>query len=164
MIYLASYKANKNGILGSLSKSMDRAEFTHSEVCRGNPLLSEVECIAASAVDGGVRTKVMRLSAAKWEVLPMPWVTEVELSDWMTENVGAQHDGGSAWRAVAPWMHREHAERWSNAEAAADIAGFEQPWRLTSQSLHVLTLTLLKRYYTELYRLHQIENQAGSKP
>ena len=73
-IYLASYTGTQPGWHGIFNRGirwLTRSRFSHTEVCIGNPLEGRVWCISSSGVDGGVRAKMMQLSADRWEVLPM---------------------------------------------------------------------------------------------
>lgn len=64
-VYLASYKARRKGWQGVFNKGVQwltKSQYSHSELCLGDPFENLVACISASGVDGGVRSKLMQLN------------------------------------------------------------------------------------------------------
>ena len=95
MIYLASYKSIRPGVYGITNRLIrygTRSIYSHSELCIGNPFESQVLCVSASGVDGGVRGKVMQLNPDSWDILPLPWVSEQRVLDVLEEEDDCGYD------------------------------------------------------------------------
>lgn len=85
-IYLALYKGRRDGsgwrvwcarATDWLTRILTRGQYSHAEIAvREHPQASVYTCYSASIRDKGVRRKVMPLSAAKWDLIPLPSTPE----------------------------------------------------------------------------------------
>ena len=85
-IYLALYRGRRNGsgwrvwcarATDWLTRALTRGQYSHCEIAvREHPHASVYTCYSASIRDGGVRTKVMPLPEAKWDLIPLPSTLE----------------------------------------------------------------------------------------
>jgi hypothetical protein len=141
VIYLASYKSTQSGWHGWINRGIrwvTRSIYSHSEICVGNPHEGAVWCVSSSGSEGGVRGKVMKLSAERWDVLPMPWVTPKDLDDFYQANKGSGYDYLGTARFLLPWLFGPSANRWFCTEVVAAIAGFKEPWRFSPADFHIV--------------------------
>ena len=140
-VYLASYKSTHTGLSGLMNRGVrfvTRSQYSHSEICIGNPFESEVWCISASGVDGGVRAKRMQLNPDKWDILPLPHVSEEDATQFLSRNEGDGYDYAGVARFLFPWAIGPSAKRWFCSEAAAAIVGLNEPWRFSPADLHIV--------------------------
>jgi hypothetical protein len=140
-IYLASYTGKQKGIAGIFNigiKWLTRSRFSHTEICIGNPFEAAVPCLSSSGVDGGVRMKGMKLSPEKWEILPMPWVTEEQVQQFLAEHKGTGYDWAGVVRFVFPWLRAQSKRRWFCTECVAAIAGYPDAWRFSPADFHII--------------------------
>lgn len=141
MIYLASYKSTQKGWQGIFNKGirwLTKSQYSHTEICIGNPFELPVPCISSSGVDGGVRSKTMQISPEKWDILPMPEVTEKDIQDFLSQHKNTGYDFVGAARFLLPFALREHPKKWFCTEAVAAIAGYQDPWRFSPADFHVI--------------------------
>jgi len=87
-IYLALYKGRRDGtgwrvwaarFTDGLTRVLTRGRYSHCEIAVRLPETAagqEYECYSASIRDGGVRTKIMPLPAAKWDLIQMESTSE----------------------------------------------------------------------------------------
>jgi hypothetical protein len=138
-IFLASYKGTHAGAAGLFNRGtrwLTRSPYSHSEICIGHPFESAVHCISSSGMDGGVRAKMMRLSPEKWDVVPLPWVSEEAVWLFMLDEKGAKYDFAGVVRFALPWLRSQSESRWFCTEAVAAIAGFDDAWRFSPGDFH----------------------------
>lgn len=85
------------------------------------------ECISASYLDGGVRSKTMPLPAAKWRIYDVPGDPEGARA-WLRKHEDQPYDLlgllGFVIRRV-----RGRGDAWFCSEAAAAMLGVRDPWR-----------------------------------
>jgi hypothetical protein len=145
-IYLCSYKGTLPGWHGIVNRGIRFATtstYSHSEIAVGNPFGAAVMCVSSSGVDGGVRAKTLQMSPDKWDVLPLPWVTEGDVVGFIAKYKGEPYDFAGTGRFVLPFFLREHDKAWFCSEAAAQICGFAEPWRFDPATLHAAVATVL---------------------
>ena len=85
-IYLALYKGRRDGAgwrvwcaraTEWLTRQITRGQYSHAEIAvREHTQASVYTCYSAFIRDGGVRTKVMPLPEAKWDLIPLPSTPE----------------------------------------------------------------------------------------
>ncbi len=144
-VYLASYKDTHRGLAGLVNvaiRVLDRAAYSHSEICIGNPFEGEAECFSASGVDGGVRMKRMQLSRAKWDVLHLPGVSEQQVREHYHRRKGAGYDYWGTGRFALPWLLREHLTKDFCSEFCGAAMGLWEPWRYSPQGLLCIALSM----------------------
>jgi hypothetical protein len=140
-IYLASYTGTQKGIAGIFNMGirwLTRSRFSHTEICIGNPFEGAVECVSSSGVDGGVRAKNMKLSPQKWEILPMPWVSEDDVFEFWKAHKGTGYDWAGVVRFLFPWLRAQSKTRWFCTECVAAIAGYPDAWRFSPAEFHII--------------------------
>lgn len=141
MVYLASYKSVHKGWTSLINRGirwLTKSRHSHTEVCIGNPFESAVPCVSSSGVEGGVREKVMQLSPDKWDIQPMPWVRSETVRAFLAEHEGEKYDYLGSGRFLLPFLLREHPSRWFCTEVAAEIAGYNEPWRFNPADFHII--------------------------
>jgi hypothetical protein len=149
MIYLASYRGRSRGVsrvVGMVIRWVTRSEWSHCEVCIGNPFETAVMCVSASGMDGGVRGRVMPLNPERWVLVPLPGVTAGDVEAFLLAHQGAAYDWFGVARFALPLMLRHpDPDRWFCSEAAGAIIGFDEPWRFSPADLHVAARRLSGR-------------------
>lgn len=141
MIYLGSYKHKRpglHGVFGAGVRWLTKSQYSHSELCLGHPFDRPVVCVSASGVDGGVRSKVMQLKPEHWDVVPMPWVNEIQVAHFLSAEQGSGYDYAGIMRFVFPWAARASKRRWFCSEAVAHMAGLPEAWRFSPAELHIV--------------------------
>ncbi len=119
-----------------------RSPYSHCEVIT-SVVADQYECWSASAQDGGVRRKIMKLDPAHWELYVLWWPhSRVRRArDWFLAHEGQGYDLlgllGFAWR---PW--RGEKAKWWCSEAAAAALGLTEPFRFD-----VATFAQLVRHF-----------------
>ncbi len=141
MLYLASYKGTRSGWMGLMNRVIrffTKSDYSHSEICLGNPFNSPVDCLSSSGTEGGVRIKRMQLSSAKWDLIALPNVDESAVWKFFSENRGRPYDLIGTVRTVLPFVGREHPAKWFCSEVCAAVMGHTEPWRMHPGVLHVV--------------------------
>jgi hypothetical protein len=86
LIYLALYKG-RGTLFNRLIRLWTRSKYSHCEiVMRGGQWLS------ASAMDGGVRLKMIELDLAHWDLIPVPWADPAHIWDLFLVHEGKGYD------------------------------------------------------------------------
>lgn len=132
MQYLCAYKGTHPGWQGLVNRGIRFAtasKYSHTEISIGNPFELPVLCVSASGVDGGVRGKVMQLSPDKWDIYPVPWVTESDVLGFLEKYDKCGYDFWGVGRFALPFLLREHDSLWFCSESSACIMRFVDPWR-----------------------------------
>ena len=159
MIYLASFKGRKPGLVGLVERAIcwvTKSPYSHTETCIGNPFAGPVMCVSSLGTDGGVRAKTMQLNPAEWDIVPMLWVTEDDVFDFLARHKGQGYDFIGCVRSVIPFVSREHPDKWFCSETASAIQKLQDPWRFKPGDLHVVV--------TRLHQLHQQLQQSPPNP
>ena len=144
-VYLASYKGTHSGPAGLINvgiRKLDKAQYSHSEICIGNPFDVDAECFSSSGIDGGVRMKQMQLSREKWDVVHLHWVPELQVRDHFALRQGVRYDHCGTGRFAVPWLLREHPERDFCSEFCGAAMGLYEAWRVSPQGLHSIALSM----------------------
>ena len=149
--HLASYKGTQPGLSGLFNRAIrhgSRSIYSHTEICIGNPFESEVMCVSASGVDGGVRSKMMRLSPEKWDIVPVPWVSDERVLNVLDDEGWCGYDYRGVARFAFPWLPdlllMPSNEAWFCSELAAYIMGLDEPWRYAPAELHLIALAAME--------------------
>lgn len=141
IVYLASYKGTLPGLSGVINRVIrwvTRSPYSHTEVCLGYPFGKPVQCLSSSGLDGGVRMKTMQLSPDKWDVVPMPWVSQLAVLDFARLERGSRYDYAGCLRFAFPWLIGASKHRWFCTEVAAKVAGYPTPWRFCPGDFHII--------------------------
>jgi hypothetical protein len=141
-IYLASYKSTPPGLHGLVNRAIrffTKSIYSHSEICLGDPFAGPVDCLSSSGMDHGVRIKRMQLSAAKWDVIALPHVSEGAYWHFANEHAGRPYDFIGCVRSVLPFVSGEHPTKWFCSEVCAAVMGHTEPWRMHPGVLHRVT-------------------------
>lgn len=131
---LAFYKGPHAGFAGLFDRAVrwwTRGPYSHVEL-----VLSDGVCWSSSARDGGVRSKVIDLDPAKWDLVEVDG-NELAARWWFEIHRGKKYDYlglfGFVWRTV-----RSPNSRWFCSEAVAASLGFTQSWRFDPNTLAVV--------------------------
>ena len=153
-IYLALYRGRRDGggwrvwcarATDWLTRILTRGQYSHTEIAvREHPQASVYTCYSASIRDGGVRTKVMPLPAAKWDLIPLPSTLEAheQLQRVWAETRGQGYDlRGALGIAFGLPQNRR---RWFCSEWCATALGLPDCWRWSPNDLAAIVPALYK--------------------
>nr|DAK77764.1 MAG TPA: cysteine peptidase [Caudoviricetes sp.] len=152
--YLALYKGHRDGsgwrvwcarATDWLTRILTRGQYSHCEIAvREHPQASVYTCYSASIRDGGVRCKVMPLSEAKWDLIPLPSTPEAHKQlqrVWRaTEGHGYDLEGALG---IALKTHQK-SDKWFCSEWCAAALGLPAGWRWSPNDLAAI-VSVLKR-------------------
>ena len=153
-IYLALYRGRRNGsgwrvwcarATDWLTRALTRGQYSHCEIAvREHPQASVYTCYSASIRDGGVRCKVMPLSAAKWDLIPLPSTLEAHerLQRVWAETQGQGYDLRGALGIAFGLRHNRR--RWFCSEWCAAALGLPAGWRWSPNDLAEMARILSK--------------------
>lgn len=121
-----AFYRGRHRLFDVLVQFWQRCPFSHCEL-----ILHEVadvaECASASWLDGGVRTKVIHLDPAHWDVIDV-WADPLAVANWLDMHRGDKYDLlgllGFVWRPI-----KGRGRKWFCSEAVAAMLGFDEPWR-----------------------------------
>jgi hypothetical protein len=142
MLFLASYKGTQPGLAGLVNRAIrfvTKSQYSHTEICLGDPFASPVDCLSSAHHEGGVRVKHMQLSPAKWDVIALPHVSEGAYLHFLANHHGQPYDFIGCARSVLPFVRGEHPRKWFCSEVSAAIIGHAEPWRMHPGVLHMIT-------------------------
>lgn len=143
-VYLASYRGTHRGLPGIVNRGirlLDRAQYSHSEICLGNADLDEpLKCYSSSGVDHGVRQKIMRLDSQKWDLLHLPFASQQQVLDHFGLTQGAPYDFWGVARFALPFLLREHPRAWFCSEWCLAALGMTDAWRFSPAGAHAVLL------------------------
>ena len=153
-IYLALYKGRRDGsgwrvwaarFTDGLTRILTRGLYSHCEIAvREHPQASVYTCYSASIRDGGVRTKVMPLPEAKWDLIPLPSTPEAheQLQRVWTATEGQGYDLRGALGIAFGLRHNRR--RWFCSEWCATALGLPNGWRWSPNDLAAIVPALYK--------------------
>jgi len=144
MQYLCAYKGTHPGWQGLVNRGIRLAtasKYSHTEISIGNPFEAPALCVSSSGVDGGVRGKTMQLSFDKWDIYPVPWVTEKDVLEFLSKYNHCGYDFFGVARFAFPFLIREHKSLWFCSESSAAILLFIEPWRYDPVALVTTVLS-----------------------
>jgi hypothetical protein len=96
-------------------------------------------CISASGMDGGVRSKVMRLDPTRWSLTPLPEIAGARALALLSDEHGAGYDWTGILRLAAPILGiGESRRRWFCSEFVAAAMGIAEPWRFAPVDLVII--------------------------
>jgi hypothetical protein len=123
LIYLALYKG-KGTLFNRLIRLWTGSKYSHCElVMQGGQWLS------ASAMDGGVRLKMIELNLEHWDLIPLPWAKPIPIWDLYERHEGKGYDwlGLFFSQLLASGLHSQR--RMFCSEFCAAALGFSSPQR-----------------------------------
>ncbi|WP_458118807.1 hypothetical protein OF381_10545 [Mannheimia haemolytica] len=92
MVYLAMYKAKGNWV-DKVIRLFTGKPYSHCELVipyiTGTGLFS---CFTSSPRDGGVREKIMPLEKDKWDLIPLPTISEEVVKQHYSKDKGKKYD------------------------------------------------------------------------
>jgi len=141
MLYLASYKSTHEGWKGLVNRAIrffTKSQYSHSEICLGDPFAGPVDCLSSVGTEGGVRVKRMQLNPDKWDVIALPYVHEDAFLNFVKYRMGQPYDLIGCVRSVLPFVSREHETKWFCSEVCASVIGHTEPWRMHPGVLHMV--------------------------
>lgn len=123
-----AFRFSDRRLLARLVAWWQRSDVSHCEVIVRS--VGDVhECLSASWVDRGVRIKRMPLPADKWRVYEIVPGNSVTPAQWWVQHAGARYDWLALFGLVLRPTTKGREHRWYCEEVAADLAGFDEPWR-----------------------------------
>ncbi len=130
---VAFYKG-KSRLFNRLVSWWLRGPYSHCELILGHTDGGLAICASASFMDGGVRTKHIKLHADRWDVIEAGG-DRTRALDWlfMHEDAGYDVPGilGFVWRRTP-----DSQRRWFCSEAVAAMLGMRDAWRFDPCALH----------------------------
>lgn len=154
-IYLALYKGHRDGtgwrvwtarFADWLTRILTRGRYSHCEIAvREHPQESVYTCYSSSIRDGGVRTKIMPLPEAKWDLIPLPSTPEAhkQLQRVWRATEGQGYDLRGAL-GIAFWL-RHNRRRWFCSEWCAAALGLPDGWRWSPNDLAAIVPALKRQ-------------------
>ncbi|WFF38034.1 enoyl-CoA hydratase [Moraxella nasibovis] len=136
-VYLACYHGRasrlSHRICDGITKFFTKGGYSHCEIAIS---LSDgrYQCYSSSYRDGGVRTKTMRLSSDKWDLLALDGLPAARIEDYFAQTKEAGYDLFGALGCVAGL--RQHADRYFCSEWCFNVIfGSNQGWRFSPNQL-----------------------------
>ena len=123
LIYLALYKG-KGTLFNRLIRLWTGSKYSHCEL-----VMPGERWLSASAMDGGVRLKMIELNLEHWDLIPLPWASPNTI--WNL--YGKHHGKGYDWlglffsQLLASGLHSQR--RMFCSEFCAAALGFSSPQR-----------------------------------
>jgi hypothetical protein len=105
-------------------------EFIAGAADFGQPL----ECLSSSGRDGGVRSKVMVLKPAHWDLVQLA-IDADGPADFIRSRIGARYDYTGLLLSHVLAFGRHDEDRWFCSEIIAAALGLPNPQRLSPQLL-----------------------------
>jgi hypothetical protein len=152
-VYLCSFKANARGVHGIVSRGIrlgDNGDYSHTELAivapgqHATPFSAPLFHMSASGMDGGVRSKTMQISPARWDVLALPYAdaraVELFFHDRIERSKGYDYFGTG--RFALPFLLREHPTRDFCSEFGAAALGIPDAWRYSPSGLHAICIAM----------------------
>lgn len=137
----AFYKGIRPGVAGIYNRLVrwwTRSPYSHVEL-----VMSSGRAWSASFEDGGVRSKLIDIDPAKWDVIELPDHLEPAAAAWFAARRGAKYDIlGNLQFVLAAIPHSR--KRWFCSEAVAAALGIPEPWRYDPGTL-ASALTLFEQ-------------------
>lgn len=125
-VLIALYKG-PGRLTNAFIRRWQRSPYSHCEVITRR-IADTYECWSASAMDGGVRLKIMALNPEHWDLFLLRLARPEDVRLWFAKHEDEGYDLlgllGFAWR---PW--RGERRKWWCSEAVAASLGFTEPFR-----------------------------------
>lgn len=158
-IYLALYRGRRNGTgwrvwfaraADRLTRKLTRGRYSHCEIAvmlteKNNGGQAVYQCYSASIRDGGVRTKVMPLPEAKWDLIPLPSTPEAhkQLQRVWRATEGQGYDLKGAL-GIAFKTHQQ-GDKWFCSEWCATALELPDCWRWSPNDLAAIVPALKRQ-------------------
>ncbi len=128
----------KGGLLNRLIRWWTGGVESHVELVVGFKKNGDMYCVSASAMDGGVRKKIISPKFGCWELVPVPWVDYDEALSLFDEEDGSGYDyyGIFASQVLPRGFHSK--SRWFCSEFVAHCCGLKAPHRYSPHQLRIV--------------------------
>ena len=129
LIYLALYKG-KGTLFNRLIRLWTRSKYSHCEI-----VMQGGQWLSASAMDGGVRLKMIKLNLEHWDLIPLPWASPKLIWDLYECHDGKGYDWAGIFfsQLLASGLHSR--SRMFCSEFCAAALGFDNPQRYSPAQL-----------------------------
>ncbi len=112
-----------------------RGRYSHVEFIAGAADFGQpLECLSSSGRDGGVRSKVMVLKPAHWDLVQLA-IDADGPADFIRSRIGARYDYTGLLLSHVLAFGRHDEDRWFCSEIIAAALGLPNPQRLSPQLL-----------------------------
>lgn len=112
-----------------------RGRYSHVEFIAGAADFGQpLECLSSSGRDGGVRSKVMVLPPAHWDLVQLA-IDADGPADFIRTRIGARYDYTGLLLSHVLAFGRHDEDRWFCSEIIAAALGLPNPQRLSPQLL-----------------------------
>ena len=157
-MFLAFYRGKSTGISGRAQEwiisTLTRSPFTHVEFVptgQGAVPGRDYMCLSASGRDGGVREKLIFLSADRWELVPVPWAP-AGAEAAMRKHLGARYDYTGIVMSHVLGLNRQDSKRWFCSEIVAYALGLQRPYRYSPGDLRDVVLAANRAFHAGVSR------------
>lgn len=133
MAWLAFYKG-KGSWVDRLIRWSTKGHVSHVELVAGFNEDGLAYCISASGLDGGVRTKWIRLKLARWDVVKIEDHIKIDI-EIMEKNIGKKYDFRGILTSQFLNLRRHNPEKWFCSEICAASLGLPNPASYSPQDL-----------------------------
>jgi len=130
---VAFYKgthAGLPGIYNRLVRWWTRSQYSHAEL-----VFEDGQAASSSAMDGGVRLKVIEFDPALWDFVPVPAGLAPAARTWFAEHAGEAYDMLGNLHFVISAVG-DDKRKWFCSEAVAAALGIPDPERFDPGTLH----------------------------
>jgi hypothetical protein len=118
------------GVYNRLVRWWTRSPYSHAEL-----IFSTGRAASSSAMDGGIRIKLIDFTADKWDFVDLPASLEEGARAWFDLHRGEKYDLlGNAHFVLSPLG--DDRQRWFCSEAIAAALGMPNPERFDPGTLH----------------------------
>jgi hypothetical protein len=125
LIYLALYKG-QGTLFNRLIRLWTRSKYSHCEL-----VMPDGRWLSASAMDGGVRAKVIELDLAHWDLIPLPWASPTIITTLFNHHKGKGYDWLGIFASQLLPMAIDSERRMFCSEFCAAALGFYEPQRFS---------------------------------
>ncbi len=129
LIYLALYKG-RGTLFNRLVRLWTRSKYSHCEL-----VLADGRWLSASAMDGGVRAKRIELNLEHWDLIPLPWADQRQVTRVFLANAGLGYDFFGLFGSQLLPVGLHSRRRWFCSEFCAAALGFPMPQRYSPAQL-----------------------------
>lgn len=135
-VFLALYKGKGNSLKQRLFEGVIRLAtgsiYSHCELALA---LADgrFQCYSASARDGGVRMKTMRLPGEKWDLISLPWINPQQITRHFEQTKGAKYDLGGAFGVILPLYNSKN--KYFCSEWCANVIFGVKKWAISPAEL-----------------------------
>ena len=139
MIKIAFYKKTNN-FFNKIISVWDNGPYSHCEILIENVHDDVYKCYSSSAMDGGVREKIMPIRTDSWDIFEYDSDPSIAIQ-WFAHNKGKKYDYLGLLGFLIRPIPGDKSRLFCSAACAAMI-GIKDGWRFTPNSLSCICTEL----------------------